>query len=219
MDDIVTLVTNLPIITTDLTFGSLNPRRSTRRIIIHHSASPDVSADAIHDWHLQQGWSGIGYHFVIRQNGNIEAGRPVNMIGAHSGPEGNVDSIGICLTGNFMESPPPNEQLQSMVQLIACLREVYKIDLEVMRHQDVAVTQCPGALFPWPEDTWPLISQPSDNNKNGNSTKPWKKDIITQAMDRELIAEQHDPDELAPKWFVLAVALNLLQVSQKPGGD
>jgi N-acetylmuramoyl-L-alanine amidase len=193
-----------------LTFGPLSPRRSTRRIIIHHSASPDVSAATIHTWHLQQGWSGIGYHFVIRQNGDIEAGRPVDMLGAHSGPEVNNDSIGICLTGNFMENSPTYEQMQSLVQLVSYLRELYESSLEVMRHKDVLATECPGVLFPWPESSWPLKNPPS-NNQGGNSMEPWKKDIMTQAMDKKLITQPHDPDEPVPKWFVLVVALNLLQ--------
>jgi len=138
----------ISILPANFTFGPMNQRQATRRIIIHHSASGDVSAATIHGWHLARGWSGIGYHFVIRQNGNIEAGRPVDVIGAHSGPQGNGDSVGICLAGNFMEYAPTEAQLQSLIQLVAYLRELYKASLEVMRHKDVAATECPGDLFP-----------------------------------------------------------------------
>ena len=201
----------IQIIPTGLTFGQLNQRRSTRRIIVHHSVSGDVSAATIHSWHLQQGWSGIGYHFVIRQNGNIEAGRPMETIGAHAGPQGNGDSIGICLVGNFMEYPPTSQQIQSLVQLVIYLQEIYKTKLEVIKHKDVNPTKCPGDLFPWAEFVQALEAPPSNNNGGGNTVEPWKNDLITQAINNKLITAAHNPDEPAPKWFVLAVALNLLQ--------
>jgi N-acetyl-anhydromuramyl-L-alanine amidase AmpD len=207
----------ISVLNTDLSFGTLSPRRSTKRIIVHHSASPDVSAITIHGWHIAQGWSGIGYHFVIRQNGNIEAGRPVDVIGAHSGPHGNGDSIGICLAGNFMESTPPDQQLQSLIQLVAYLRDLYKSNLEVMRHKDVAATACPGDLFPWPENNWLLFGLSCNDNEGGNTVEPWKNELITQALDKKLISEEHDPNELAPKWFVLGVALNILQEVESRG--
>jgi hypothetical protein len=46
---------------------------------------------------------------------------------------------------------------------------------------------------------------------------PWKNELITQALDKRLITEEHDPDEPAPKWFVLAVALNILREVQSRG--
>jgi len=207
----------ISIIATNLSFGYLNRRRTTRRIIVHHSASGDVSAAAIHGWHLARGWSGIGYQFVIRQNGNIEAGRPLDMVGAHAGPQGNGDSIGICLTGNFMETKPTDQQLQSLIELISYLRKLYKSNLEVWRHQDVAATECPGDLFPWPENNWLLNCPSCLESEAGNSIEPWKNGLINEALDKCLITEQHDPDEPAPKWFVLAMGLNILKEVTKFG--
>lgn len=209
----------ITIIPANLTFGPLTPRRATRRIILHHSASPDVSTATIHGWHLQRGWSGIGYHFVIRQDGSIEEGRPVDTIGAHAGPPANGDSIGICLAGNFMEYSPAGLQLQSLVQLIAYLRETYQADLEVLRHKDVASTDCPGDLFPWQEINGALYGPSGDGNKEGNAVEPWKNDIMTRALDKKLITKEHDPDEPAPKWFVLAIALNILQEVENIGQE
>jgi len=205
------------IIETGLSFGALNPRRSTRRIIIHHSASPDVAAATIHEWHLQRGWSGIGYHFVIRQNGSIEAGRPLNMIGAHAGPEVNGDSIGICLAGNFMDYAPSRAQLQALSDLINYLYEEYQTNLEVWQHKDVAPTECPGDLFPWQEISQALNGLSCGDNKGGNTVEPWKKELITEALDNKLITEEHDLDDPAPKWFVLTVGLNILQEVENRG--
>lgn len=138
----------MKIIETNLEFKGLKKRRCTKRIIIHHSDSGDVTAQTIHGWHLNKGWAGIGYHFVIRQNGSIERGRPEWAIGSHSGPNGNGDSIGICLAGSFMNTVPTNAQLAALVELINSLCAKYG-DLKVLGHKDVMATACPGAMFPW----------------------------------------------------------------------
>jgi N-acetyl-anhydromuramyl-L-alanine amidase AmpD len=131
--------------------GSLAKRKRTKRAIIHHSASPDVPASTIHGWHLGQKWAGIGYHFVIRAGGAIERGRPEGKIGAHSGSAGNVDSIGIVLTGNFQYERPTAAQIESLVWLITQYLEPRYGNLDVIGHKDVMATACPGKLFPWDE--------------------------------------------------------------------
>jgi len=204
----------ISIIETNLSYGYLNRRRTTKRIIVHHSASDDVPAATIHGWHIARKWSGIGYHFVIRQNGDIERGRRLNMIGAHAGPQGNGDSIGICLTGNFMETKPTRKQIHSLTQLVSYLREYYQSDLEVWRHKDVVATDCPGNLFPWPENNWPLFAAPRNEAESGNTIEPWKNELITISLDKKLITEPHNPDDPAPKWFVVAMGLNILKEVQ-----
>lgn len=203
----------IAIIPVNLQFGRLLPRPATRRIIIHHSASPDVSAQVIHSWHLEKGWSGIGYHYVIRADGTVESGRPRDMIGAHAGAEVNRDSIGICLTGSFMEHQPGTEQLDSLVQLLAYLEDTYGNGIEVLRHKDVAATDCPGELFPWPPGSWPQLSSETNQDNSGKflALPPWKEAIVAQALAQSLITEFHDPDDPAPRWFVLAVGLNIMK--------
>jgi len=50
----------------------------------------------IHD----NGWQDIGYHFFITKKGQLQLGRPLDVVGAHA--EGfNTQSIGICLSGQF----------------------------------------------------------------------------------------------------------------------
>lgn len=73
--------------------------RDIKRIIIHCSATDgDVSADKIREWHKAKGWRDIGYHYVIRSDGAIEIGRPLEEQGAHTYRQ-NVDSVGICIAG------------------------------------------------------------------------------------------------------------------------
>lgn len=43
----------------------------------------------------------------------------------------------------------------------------------------------------------------------------WKRDIMDKAFRAGLISAAHHPDETAPKWFVLQVALNIQAAGQK----
>ena len=173
---------------TNLKFsGSLTKRKSTKRVILHHSASPDVPASTIHGWHLGQKWSGIGYHFVIRAGGAIERGRPENTIGAHAGPAGNGDSIGVVLTGNFQYERPTAAQIESLVWLITQYLEPRYGNLDVIGHKDVMATACPGKNFPWEE----LRQRLEDDEmiyKTLNDVPDWGKPLVKKLMDRKSIA-------------------------------
>ena len=50
-------------------------RNKTNRIILHHAQAKTCSVEDIHQWHLKKGWSGIGYHFLVRKDGTIYQGR------------------------------------------------------------------------------------------------------------------------------------------------
>jgi len=201
----------MKIIETELKFNGLRPRNSTSQIVLHHSASQDVPADVIHSWHLARGWAGIGYHFVIRKNGNIERGRPQESIGAHAGAEVNASSIGICLNGDFTQAPPTEQQIAALVELIHWLNKYYTgahKELDIKMHRDVAATQCPGNMFPSEEQIRVLLAQTG----GGSNAEYWKHKIMQDAQAIGLIYEQHQPDDPAPKWFVLAVALQILEI-------
>lgn len=68
---------------------------------------------------------------------------------------------------------------------------------------------------------YPLFKQQARNYfvfKEGDKVagKPtWKDQIIADAKSAGLITSDHDPDEKADKWFVLAVALNVLREAKK----
>lgn len=64
----------------------MTERTKTTHIAIHISdTSPgmDIGEDEIRQWHLERGWSDIGYNAVIRLDGRIEIGRPLDHRGAH----------------------------------------------------------------------------------------------------------------------------------------
>ena len=163
-------------------------RRSTNRVIVHHSASSDVSAATIHGWHLNQGWSGIGYHFVIRRNGNIERGRELSAIGSHSGPKGNGDSVGVCLTGNFEIDKPTAAQINSLVWLITRYLEPRYGSLQVVGHSDVMATACPGKNFPWADLKRRLEEDDEMIYKTLNDVPDWGRPLIKKLIDRKSLA-------------------------------
>ncbi len=77
------------------------PRKLTEYIAVHASATQpkmDVGVKEIRQWHRAQGWTDIGYHYVIRRDGTLEVGRPEDVVGAHVSGFNN-NSIGICLVG------------------------------------------------------------------------------------------------------------------------
>lgn len=80
--------------------------RDIQKIIIHCSYTPasmDIGAYEIKRWHVDEnGWSDIGYHYVIRRNGRIENGRPLLRDGSHTFGH-NENSIGICLVGGMAD--------------------------------------------------------------------------------------------------------------------
>lgn len=116
------------------------------KIIVHCSASQDsldIGAKEINEWHKQRGWSGIGYHYVIRRDGTIEVGRPVHKMGAHCKGQ-NRASIGVCWVG--IDNPTP-EQFLSMDALLADLVRIYDVNIDnVLGHREATVTSktCPN---------------------------------------------------------------------------
>ena len=127
--------------------GTLARRSATRRIILHHAAAVTCTPQQVHQWHLANGWSGIGYHFFVRKDGSVYRGRPEDTVGAHAG-NNNYDSIGVCFEGSFDREEMPAAQKQAGMELVAYLKQKYGIST-VQRHSDVNATGCPGGHFPF----------------------------------------------------------------------
>lgn len=139
---------SIDIVETNLNFNSLSERSYTDMIVIHHTGSPDMDASAqqIHGWHLGNGWSGIGYHYVIRKDGTIERGRPEWAIGSHAYGE-NSHTIGIHLSGYFEQAYPTDKQIEKLAMLIADIADRYGIPIDrnhVVGHGELMSTDCPG---------------------------------------------------------------------------
>ncbi|EKU70413.1 peptidoglycan recognition family protein [Selenomonas sp. F0473] len=146
---IPTVLPGVSIRPTHLKFGALENRFFTNSLVIHHigSTNDDVSAETVHQWHLNNGWAGIGYHFLIRKDGTIEEGRPLGTVGAHVYGE-NRHTVGINIVGNFETAMPTEAQKTAAAHLIASLCTVYQFDpvweQTIFGHRDLSATACPG---------------------------------------------------------------------------
>lgn len=116
-------------------------------IVVHHTAGPQSQTIFdIHQAHLDNGWAGCGYHYVIDPMGIIYKGRKNMHVGAHC-PGHNADSLGIALIGNFQEIQPPGEQVFALVKLIRELKIAYPKITKIGGHCDFIATACPGKFL------------------------------------------------------------------------
>lgn len=128
--------------------------RKIDKIIIHCSATregQDVSVDTIRRWHVvDNGWSDIGYHYVIGLDGSIHKGRPDNVQGAHTKGH-NKNSIGICYIGGCDKDMNPKDtrteaQRQSLEILLEGLICGYekRFLISVHGHNEFSSKACPS---------------------------------------------------------------------------
>ena len=125
--------------------------RKITLIVIHCSAvRPDQTSSAaqIDTWHRQRGFHlGIGYHYVIRRNGEIEAGRPEYLVGAHC-KDHNAHSIGVCYEGGLNARGQPADtrteaQKKTLLSLLRALKVDYPDALIVGHHDLNPLKACP----------------------------------------------------------------------------
>lgn len=126
-------------------------KRDIKELIVHCSATPegkDYSVDTIRQWHLQRGFSDIGYHYVIYRDGSIHIGRDESIIGAHCTGH-NTNSIGICYIGGCAsDGKTPKDtrteaQKSSLLKLLSELKNKYPKAV-IHSHKDYANKACPS---------------------------------------------------------------------------
>lgn len=127
-------------------------RKTTNRIVLHCSATraiQNVGAADIRKWHKAQGWSDIGYHYVIRRDGRVERGRAEDEVGSHVKGH-NATSVGVCMVGglnNVTWKPESNftpAQWAALEKLVRSLTIRYPL-AKVLGHRDFPGVQkaCP----------------------------------------------------------------------------
>ena len=116
--------------------------RRIEHIVIHCSAtnpSQDIGAEEIDAWHKKRGWAGIGYHYVIRRNGEIEKGRPDDKAGAHVQGH-NARTLGICLIGGLGDDnrakPAYTAKQWDTLELLVRHLKTQHPKAEVLGHRD-----------------------------------------------------------------------------------
>lgn len=105
-----------------------------------------------------RGWPGIGYHYVVMDDGTIYLTNYHTTKSYHAGNynnpgDENYSRLGICMSGNFQETTPSQAQLDAVRSLTRWLfSELPNVTGgdDVERHRDVpgAQTACPGNTSP-----------------------------------------------------------------------
>lgn len=117
-------------------------KRSKRRIdfiVVHCTATPEGQAKTVEQLrheHMAQGWSDIGYHYVIDLYGRVHLGRDVDISGSHVSGY-NSHSIGVVYVGGLENDPRKpynqlkakdtrtNAQKAALMSLLMDLRKLY----------------------------------------------------------------------------------------------
>ena len=126
-------------------------KRNIKELIVHCSATPegkDYSVDTIRQWHLQRGFSDIGYHYVIYRDGSIHIGRDESIIGAHCTGH-NTNSIGVCYIGGCAsdgKTPKDTRTLQQKASLLSLLKtlKIKYPNAKIYPHYKFAAKACPS---------------------------------------------------------------------------
>lgn len=123
--------------------------RKINLIIIHCSATKegaDFNAADILRWHLQRGFRDIGYHYIVRLDGTIETGRPLEEVGAHCSGY-NAHSIGVCYVGGLDKDGKAKDtrtpaQKAALVSLLKKLKAQFP-KATIHGHREYANKACP----------------------------------------------------------------------------
>ena len=135
-------------------------KRIINELIVHCSATPegnDYTVENIRADHKKQGWSDIGYHYVIYRDGTVHMGRDVDLVGAHCAKGGhNQHSIGICYIGGVENKPNTpyhllkakdtrtDEQKTALLSLLLDLKKMYP-QAKIYGHRDFdSGKECPS---------------------------------------------------------------------------
>lgn len=104
-------------------------------------AGRPFDVEAIRRMHKAQGWSDIGYHWLIGINGELWPGRPESIAGSHIRGH-NANSIGICYVGGIGANGRPADtrtdaQKATMARLLKERRGVYP-RARIRGHRDMS---------------------------------------------------------------------------------
>jgi len=151
-----------------------NPSQTTvSHLIIHHSATSNTSSDwaavvrSFWDWHVNNnGWSDIGYNWLVDPNGVVYEGRGDDILGAHFCGT-NTGTMGVCVIGDFTSTIPTSEARNSLKKLLAwktCKSDIDPLGQSyhsssglnlknISGHRNGCSTACPGDQF------YPLLGE------------------------------------------------------------
>lgn len=100
----------------------------------------DIGAAEIDQWHKARGFARIGYSYVIRRDGSVEAGREEGAELAHAAGH-NRNAIAICLVGGVSKGGEPEanftaDQWRTLRKAVEWFSLKYP-QVEIMGHRDL----------------------------------------------------------------------------------
>jgi N-acetylmuramoyl-L-alanine amidase len=140
--------------------NQLAPMGPERSVVGHYSAgarAPDVTAGieqalSFHRDHLARGWAGIGYHYLIPDDGTIICCRSTLYTGAHV-LSNNLGRIGVNMPGTVGDRPT-RRQARALGWLLrnahtTAMPRAHRTDRDLLPlprfgHKDLMATSCPG---------------------------------------------------------------------------
>jgi len=134
---------------------------------VHHAETPDCDSEAtcsarvrsIQAYHMDSnGWSDIGYNFLIGGDGNIYEGRGWGVLGAHTGGYNSV-GYGTCFIGSFTDHIPVPEAVNKYMALLECSTGsgyvASNYQMKGHRQAPGGTTSCPGDMLYNLIQSWP----------------------------------------------------------------
>ncbi|MCX8019180.1 MAG: N-acetylmuramoyl-L-alanine amidase [Chitinophagaceae bacterium] len=138
-------------------------------LIVHHSAGSNTSTNwdavVLSIWNLHvntNGWSDVGYNWLIAPNGQLYEGRGggENVIGAHFCGT-NSATMGVCMIGTYTSVPVTDTARATLVRILgykACQSTINPLGqslhpasglnlFHISGHRDGCATECPGGNF------------------------------------------------------------------------
>lgn len=151
---------------------SLVPLSKRTEFFVHYDGGTPVTRtgnaipQAIDRTHRAQGWSGIGYNFVISQAGEIFEGRGWNLQGAHC-PDHNISGIGVQIAIGGDQEPSAKALAACRALYDEACRKTGRT-LAKRGHRDGFATACPGTRL----YAWVKAGMPADDHKAAPAPAP-----------------------------------------------
>jgi N-acetylmuramoyl-L-alanine amidase len=176
------------IIDPKLTFRGTFTENKPECIILHHALHNNCNIHDVHSWHLNNGWSGFGYHVFVDKKGNYFKGRDIIHNGAHTRENGmNRKSIGILLEGcytdyitksgiNMTEKTVPEVQYNAVIEITKYFMKQYNLRKIFPHSQFNKTKDCPGKYFSFGRYLSDCFSKQPIEEKT-NNPHLWKESL------------------------------------------
>lgn len=147
-------------------------KKAIKKLIIHHTGVPaSITTERIAAFNVtKNGWPGIGFHYVITEDGVIQQTNALETIAYHAGSD-NDTGIGIAFAGEFSHTAPTSAQISRGGHLIAWLLNSLSLPPNaVLAHKDVADSPCPGKEWDSGQNWRTLLLQAVQNKLTGGAS-------------------------------------------------